>query len=93
MILACAMCASFARQAAAVATLSVFIVPMTTEFDWSRAEISGAVSLGGVLAALISPTVGTLIDRVGARDSPLGEVALRPTFRQLWASPALHALS
>ncbi|MDH3716180.1 MAG: MFS transporter [Gammaproteobacteria bacterium] len=66
-ILACAMCASFARQAAAVATLSIFIVPMTTEFDWSRSEISGAVSLGGLLAALISPAVGTLIDRSGAR--------------------------
>lgn len=66
-ILGCAMCASFARQAAAVATLSVFIVPMTTEFGWSRAEISGAVSLGGVLAALVSPWVGALIDRSGAR--------------------------
>jgi sugar phosphate permease len=61
------MCASFARQAAAVATLSVFIVPMTTEFDWSRSEISGAVSLGGLLAALVSPSVGALIDRTGAR--------------------------
>jgi len=66
-ILCCAMCASFARQAAAVATLSVFIVPMTTEFDWSRSEISGAVSLGGLLAAIVSPAVGSLIDRVGGR--------------------------
>ena len=66
-IVACAMCASFARQAAAVATLSVFIVPMTGEFDWSRSEISGAVSLGGLLAALVSPAVGTLIDRIGGR--------------------------
>jgi sugar phosphate permease len=66
-VLACAMCASFTRQAAAVATLSVFIIPMTTEFDWSRSEISGAVSLGGLLAALVSPSVGALIDRIGTR--------------------------
>ncbi len=66
-VLACAMCASFARQATAVATLSVFIVPMTREFDWSRAEISGAVSLGGILAAVVSPWIGALVDRAGAR--------------------------
>jgi MFS family permease len=66
-ILACACCASFARQATAVATLSVFILPMTTELGWSRAELSGAVSLGGVLAAVVSPAVGALVDRHGAR--------------------------
>lgn len=66
-ILACAMCASFTRQAAAVATLSVFILPMSAEFGWSRTEMSGAVSLGGLLAAVVSPAVGTLIDRIGAR--------------------------
>jgi MFS family permease len=66
-ILACAMCASFARQAAAVATLSVFVVPMTVEFDWSRSQMSGAVALGGVLAALVSPMLGRLVDRSGAR--------------------------
>jgi len=66
-ILACGCCASFARQATAVATLSVFVVPMTAHFGWSRAEIAGAVSLGGVLAALISPSVGAIVDRQGAR--------------------------
>ena len=66
-ILACGCCASFARQATAVATLSVFVVPMTAHFGWSRAEIAGAVSLGGVLAALVSPAVGELVDRHGAR--------------------------
>lgn len=66
-ILACAICASFARQGAAVATLSVFVSPMTAEFGWSRAEISGAVSLGGVLGALVSPGLGRMVDRHGAR--------------------------
>src|SRR3546814_9458867 len=66
-VLACVWCASFARQGPAVATLSVFIGPMMQEFGWSSAEISGAVALGGVLAALTSPLLGTLLDRRGAR--------------------------
>jgi OFA family oxalate/formate antiporter-like MFS transporter len=66
-IVACGGCASFARQGAAVATLSVFVTPMTTELDWSRAEMAGAVSLGGVLGAIISPMLGAYVDRVGAR--------------------------
>ena len=64
-IVACAMCANFARQGSAVATLSIFAVPMSTEFGWSRTAFSGAVSLGGVLGALISPKVGVFVDRTG----------------------------
>ncbi|MAH84507.1 MAG: hypothetical protein CBB68_09280 [Rhodospirillaceae bacterium TMED8] len=64
-IMACAMSANFARQGSAVATLSLFAIPMSTEFDWSRTAFSGAVSLGGVLGALISPKVGILVDRSG----------------------------
>ena len=48
----------------AFALLALFL---TLEFDWSRSEISGAVSLGGLLAAIVSPAVGSLIDRVGGR--------------------------
>jgi OFA family oxalate/formate antiporter-like MFS transporter len=60
-------CAGFARQGSAVATLSIFVEPMTAEFGWSRTALSGAVSLGGVIAALISPVLGPLLDRHGAR--------------------------
>ena len=59
------MAANFSRQGVAVATLSVFVVPMSQEFGWSMTEFSGAVSLGGVLGALISPKVGFLVDRGG----------------------------
>lgn len=65
-IVACAMCANFARQGSAVATLSIFAVPMSDEFGWSRTAFSGAVSLGGVLGAVISPKVGVIVDRQGA---------------------------
>jgi sugar phosphate permease len=66
-VLACLCCAGFARQGPAVATLSIFVEPLTREFGWSRTAVSGAVSLGGLLAALISPLIGPLLDRRGSR--------------------------
>jgi MFS transporter, OFA family, oxalate/formate antiporter len=65
-IVGCAGCGAFVRQGAAVATLSVFVTPMSDEFGWSRAEFSGAVSLGGLLAALTAPAIGVLADRRGS---------------------------
>jgi len=66
-VLGCICLAGFARQGPAVAVLSVFVVPMTDAFGWSRTEMSGAVSLGGVLAAFIAPLLGPVLDRRGAR--------------------------
>jgi sugar phosphate permease len=66
-VLACLCCAGFARQGPAVATLSIFVEPLTCEFGWSRTAISGAVSLGGLLAALVSPLIGPMLDRRGSR--------------------------
>ena len=66
-VLGCLCCAGFARQGPAVATLSIFVEPLTREFGWSRAALSGAVSLGGVLAALSSPLIGPWVDRYGSR--------------------------
>jgi len=66
-ILACVCVAAFSRQGSAVATLSIFVEPMTREFGWSHTEISAAVSLGGILGALVAPAIGTFLDRNGAR--------------------------
>src|SRR4051794_11205408 len=66
-VLACLCCTGFARQGPAVATLSIFVEPLTREFGWSRTALSGAVSLGGLLAALVSPLIGPLLDRRGSR--------------------------
>src|SRR5262249_5637090 len=66
-ILACVCSAGFGRQGPAVATLSMFVAPMSSELGWSRTELSGAVSLGGVLAAVASPLIGPVLDRQGAR--------------------------
>jgi sugar phosphate permease len=66
-VLGCVCCAGFARQGPAVATLSIFVEPLTREFGWSRTALSGAVSLGGLLAALAAPLIGPLLDRQGSR--------------------------
>jgi MFS transporter, OFA family, oxalate/formate antiporter len=66
-VLGCICLAGFARQGPAVAVLSVFVVPMTDAFGWSRMEIAGAVSLGSVLAAFVSPALGRVLDRRGSR--------------------------
>jgi sugar phosphate permease len=66
-VLASLCCAGFARQGPAVATLSIFVEPLTHEFGWSRTALSGAVSLGGVLAALVAPLLGPVLDRQGSR--------------------------
>jgi sugar phosphate permease len=66
-ILACLCCVGFARQGPAVATLSIFVDPLTREFGWSRTALSGAVSLAGVLAALAAPVIGRVLDRRGPR--------------------------
>ena len=54
------------RTVMTVAVLSVFVVPMTEELGWSRGLFSGAVSLGGLCAVVISPFIGRWVDRYGA---------------------------
>src|SRR5438105_7131325 len=60
-------CSGLARQGRAVAALSIFVEPLTREFGLSRTALSGAVSLGGVLAAISAPLIGPLLDRRGSR--------------------------
>jgi MFS family permease len=62
-----------------VATLSIFVEPLTREFGWSRAALSGAVSVAGVLAALLSPLIGPLLDRHGSRLILCGAVLVNAT--------------
>ena len=54
------------RPLMSVAVLTVFVVPMTEQLGWTRAQFSGAVSLGGVLAAVAAPLVGPVLDRYGS---------------------------
>ena len=56
---------SAVRPVMAVATLSVFITPMSDELNWSRTAFSGAVSIGGFVGAFASPIIGKGIYRYG----------------------------
>ena len=63
-----AVCSSqFVRNAAASLTIAVFVYPLYDEFGWSRTVIGMAATVGGLAAAVVSPGVGWLIDRYGAR--------------------------
>jgi MFS family permease len=45
----------------------VFLVPLLEEFRWPRGVAAGAFSLSAIVQGLLSPAVGTLVDRLGAR--------------------------
>jgi MFS family permease len=46
---------------------AVFVKAIELELHWNRAQTSGAVSLSFVIGALVSPLLGRLTDRHGAR--------------------------
>ncbi|MEZ5856779.1 MAG: MFS transporter [Hyphomicrobiaceae bacterium] len=89
-VLACVCCVAFARTGPAVATLSLFVGPMTEEFGWSRAALSGAVSLGGILAAITSPMIGSFLDRQGPRVILMA--AVLTTSATILALSGIHSL-
>lgn len=45
----------------------IFFVPLVEEFTWSRGLTAGAFSLSAIVQGLLSPVVGALVDRFGAR--------------------------
>ncbi len=55
------------RNSAASLTLAVFMFPLAEDLGWSRTLIAGAASFGGLAASGVSPVVGWLVDRYGAR--------------------------
>lgn len=46
---------------------STFFLPLTREFGWSRASLSGVISIARLEGGVLSPLVGYLIDRFGPR--------------------------
>jgi sugar phosphate permease len=58
------------------ATPGVLMVPLESEFGWSRAAISGAVAINIALFGLIGPFAAAVIDRWGMRRVVLAAVAL-----------------
>ena len=58
---------NFANSATAIAVLSVFILPLSADFGWTRTQISAVTSVGAIVGALIASFAGRLVDRRGAR--------------------------
>src|ERR671934_2135125 len=58
------------------ATPGVLIVPLETEFGWSRATISFAIGVNIFLYGLIGPFAAAVMDRFGLRRTMLGALAL-----------------
>ena len=71
-------------------TFSLFILPLEETFGWSRTQVNGALTCG-VVSGLLSPTIGKLMDRVGAKWTMAGSIALvavafllRSVMTELW---------
>jgi MFS family permease len=69
---------------------SLFILPLEEEFGWSRTQVNGALTFG-VISSLLSPAIGNLMDRVGARWTMAGSIGivaigflLRSQMTELW---------
>lgn len=48
-------------------SFTVFVEPMRLDLGWSKADITGAYSVGVLVSGLIAAAVGRWIDRVGVR--------------------------
>ncbi len=57
----------FVGVGATIDSLAVLVKPMSESLGWSRSLIMGAVTLGSICSSLVSPLVGRIIDRYGAR--------------------------
>jgi len=73
------------------ATPGVLIVPLETEFGWSRATISFAIGVNILLYGLIGPFAAAMMDRFGLRRTMLAAlvciaagVALTPLMTRPW---------
>src|ERR1051325_9608981 len=58
------------------ATPGVLMVPLESEFGWSRAAISAAVAINIALFGLIGPFAASVMDRWGLKRVVLGALAL-----------------
>ena len=61
------------------ATPGLLMVPLESEFGWSRAVVSGAVAINIALFGLIGPFAASVIDRFGLRRIVLIALALLAT--------------
>src|ERR1700683_2374969 len=63
-------------SAGAVGAPGVFIVPLQTEFGWTTAEISSALSIRFILFGLMAPFAAALLNRYGLRNVTLSALLI-----------------
>lgn len=56
--------------------LNAFILPIEAHFGWNRSVIGGAMSLRQLESGVISPLVGFLLDKIGARRLIFGSAVI-----------------
>jgi MFS family permease len=75
---------------------AVFIAPMSAELGWTKAQITGAYSIGVLVAGLSAVGVGRWVDRHGARGlmtaGSIGAAMLIAAWSQVRSLPAFYAL-
>jgi MFS family permease len=54
----------------------VVLKPVSEEFGWNRAQLTGAVMLAMIVLSICQPLVGILVDRIGAKKILIGGIAL-----------------
>ncbi|MBW2062462.1 MAG: MFS transporter [Deltaproteobacteria bacterium] len=57
----------FIGVGATIDAMAVFVKPMSESLGWTRTLIMGAVTVAAVATSFVSPLVGRVIDRYGAR--------------------------
>lgn len=55
----------FSQASLTVGTFGLFILPLTSEFQWSRTEVSLGLTLSTLSLALATPFIGAVVDKIG----------------------------
>jgi MFS family permease len=71
-------------------SMGLFFQPLEREFGWSRGEVSFGLTIYSIVAVLLGPLVGALIDRWGARRVAIPSVIM---FGIMFASLSLTGSS
>ncbi|MEK7214226.1 MAG: MFS transporter [Chloroflexota bacterium] len=66
-IVAASVATNFILSLAFFQGFQAFFLPIVSEFGWSRAFVSGALSLRQLEAGIMTPAIGFLVDRIGPR--------------------------
>jgi predicted MFS family arabinose efflux permease len=66
-LLSCVIGLAFSISPTFLASMSVFIKPLASEFGWGRTQVSAAISVSTLMLAVCSPLIGPLLDKYGPR--------------------------